>query len=213
MKNSWRRTLTTLGFTTLIAATVPACVFTARARVRPAVVVYEEPPAPRDEVVRTKAGHLWVQGRWEWQHSRWVWKNGYWVRARANYGWEGGRWEKRGNQWHWVDGRWVPGGGGGVDVRDHRDHRDNTVGTLDTVVTLDVNLEWPNMAPPEPQVEPNPAPKRGYVWVRGNWDWQRGNGWKWTAGHWERQKSRMTWTEGYWEVSGDHWIWVSGGWN
>ena len=232
MKNSWRRTFTTLGFSVLIAATVPACVFTARARVRPAVVVYEAPPEPQHEVVRTQAGHVWVQGRWEWQNGRWVWKNGYFVRAKANYTWQEGRWEQRGNQWHWLDGRWVAGGGGGVDVRDHRTHdvpppRPHDEGSIDVrdhrthgggggggseTVTLDINLEWPNMAPPAPQAEPNPAPKAGYVWVAGNWDWKRGTGWQWTPGHWERQKSRKTWTAGYWEVRGDHWVWVAGGW-
>ena len=44
-----------------------------------------------------------------------------------------------------------------------------------------------NIAPPAPRYEVVPAPRAGYVWVPGYWDW-RGNRHVWTRGHWERER-------------------------
>jgi len=44
-----------------------------------------------------------------------------------------------------------------------------------------------DIAPPAPRYEVVPAPRAGYVWVPGYWDW-RGHRHVWTRGHWERER-------------------------
>jgi hypothetical protein len=70
-------------------------------------------------------------------------------------------------------------------------------------------------APPPRQVEEEPRPESGYVWVRGDWEWQgsmyrwrpghfqrsRGNEYEWIDGHWQRQDGRYAWIEGHWQRS------------
>lgn len=64
-------------------------------------------------------------------------------------------------------------------------------GTLGAVATplpsvaasnIDIQL---NFGPPPPRYEVVPAPRRGYVWAPGHWQWN-GRGHVWVAGHWER---------------------------
>src|SRR6185437_8644562 len=42
-----------------------------------------------------------------------------------------------------------------------------------------------DVAPPAPRYEVVPAPRHGYVWAPGYWDWRRGH-YVWVRGHWER---------------------------
>jgi hypothetical protein len=233
MKTSWRRTLTTLGLAAAIATVTPACRLTATGRVRPAVVVYEQPPPPRPVQVAPRSGYIYIEGRWNWQNGNWVWADGHWERDRSGYGWEQGRWERRGDAWHWVEGRWVAGGsaGGGVVVRDHRsdptpdptpppsggvvvrDHRTPNPPPSGGVVVRDHRQnDYPTEAPPPAQAENPGAGQSGYVWIAGRWDWRRGDGWVWTAGHWERAKAKQMWEPGHWEQRGDRYIWVEGRW-
>ena len=44
-----------------------------------------------------------------------------------------------------------------------------------------------NVAPPAARYEVVPAPRRGYVWVPGFWDW-RAHRYHWVAGHWIRHR-------------------------
>lgn len=44
-----------------------------------------------------------------------------------------------------------------------------------------------NVAPPPVYREYVPAPRSGYVWVPGYWDWGRGHR-VWVAGHWVRPR-------------------------
>jgi hypothetical protein len=86
-----------------IGLTVPACLVSATGRVRGgALVVYEEPPAPRVETYQPRAGAVWVKGRWDWRGGRWMWVDGHWENERVGYYWEEGQWVRRGNSWHWV---------------------------------------------------------------------------------------------------------------
>jgi len=223
------RILTQLGFAVALAASVPACVFSASGRVRTngGMVVTEAPPAPQNEVIEARSGYVWVHGHWTWQ-GRWVWTAGHWERERANQQWAEGRWDQRGNQWVWVEGSWTTrtdgahgtvtvteNNGGNVDdgrvkVRDHRG--DGGGGT--TVVVVDDGR--PHQPPPEPRAE-NPGAKSGYVWITGKWDWSKSTAgaweWQWTPGHWERARANQAWADGHWELQGDAYVWIEGGWN
>ncbi len=86
------------------------------------------------------------------------------------------------------------------DVRDHRDgrgpHYDADGG--------------PRVAPPPPRAERQGA-RRGFVWVGGTWEWNRGR-WDWTAGHWERERAGRTWRDHRWEKRGDVFVRIDGDW-
>src|SRR5262245_17316819 len=56
----------------------------------------EAPPAPREEKIETKAGFVWVRGRWEWKAGKYEWIAGHWERERAGKRWNEGRWERKG---------------------------------------------------------------------------------------------------------------------
>ncbi len=115
-----------------LAAGSVGCVVRARGHVGVPVTVVEveeEPPPPRVYVRDTRAGFVFIQGRWDRRGGRWDWRDGYWERERAGSRWEDGRWERRGRGHVWVEGRWSAGGGvrhdngnhnGNGNVRDHR---------------------------------------------------------------------------------------------
>ncbi|HUQ00982.1 MAG TPA: YXWGXW repeat-containing protein [Kofleriaceae bacterium] len=219
-----------------------ACVVTARGRVRTgAVVVYEEPPAAREEIEYSqgRSGYVWVRGRYDWQGGQWVWAPGHWERERSGYMWNDGRWERRDNSWHWVEGQWVVhgsgtvvtnGGGGRPQEIDHRGggggggggspppvvgHAGNPDGSGVGVVSgngqVVVNVHGPTSAPPPVRVE-NPGPSRGgYVWVRGYYEWRQ-NQYVWIPGHWERERMGHQWFDGRWELQGNVYVWVQGEW-
>jgi hypothetical protein len=88
------------------AALVPGCYATGSA-----YVVDEEPPAPREEVVVSRPGFLYVHGNWHRDGGRWAWHEGHYERERAGHRYVEGRWERRGNRRIWVDGGWRTEGG------------------------------------------------------------------------------------------------------
>lgn len=45
-----------------------------------------------------------------------------------------------------------------------------------------------NVGPPPLRYEYVPAPRVGYVWVPGYWDWRYG-GYRWVRGHWSRHRA------------------------
>jgi len=69
-----------------------------------------------------------------------------------------------------------------------------------------------NIAPPAPRYEVVPAPRAGYVWVPGYWDW-RGNHHVWARGHWERERHGMYWHPNRWTESNGHYILERGRWD
>lgn len=79
------------------------------------------------------------------------------------------------------------------------------------VVVRPPMVRFPNVAPPAPRVERRGPPRRGFVWVDGRWDWQRGS-WVWVRGHWERARPGKMWQPGRWEQRGDHWEWTAEAW-
>jgi len=68
-----------------------------------------------------------------------------------------------------------------------------------------------NTPPPALREEVMPAPRAGYVWAPGYWDW-RSNKHVWTRGHWERERvgyyyhsPRWTERDGRWVIERSRW--------
>ena len=68
------------------------------------------------------------------------------------------------------------------------------------------------VAPPAPQVEPQPAVREGYVWAPGYWD-MRANRYVWVGGHWERERKgfryvapRWVENQGRWTLYAENWV-------
>jgi hypothetical protein len=88
------------------------------------------------------------------------------------------------------------------------------VSTLGAVVSTpaaaQVSLQV-QVAPPPPRFEAAPAPRRGYVWVPGYWDWRRGHH-VWTNGHYERARAGYVYAPTQWVQRGDRWEMQRGSW-
>jgi len=61
------------------------------------------------------------------------------------------------------------------------------------------------VAPPAPIVEETPAPREGYVWAPGYYDYTQ-NKHHWNKGHWMRERKGYTYV-------GPHWVDENGHWN
>jgi hypothetical protein len=68
------------------------------------------------------------------------------------------------------------------------------------------------VAPPAPREEVIPAPRRGYVWAPGYWNW-RGHRHVWVAGHWVHGRHGYHWSASHWEQRGDRWHFYAGRWD
>jgi len=205
MKHKWSGLAVMAGGLFLILGTAPGCVV--RAHVRPAVVVVdEEPPEPQYEAQPApRAGYVWVQGHWEFRNGRWKWSRGYWKAQRTGYVWVAGHWERRGNRHHWIAGHWQRGGVAPAPrPRPTPPPPANTGGGA-------VGGVWIDVAPPAPKAEPAPAPRSGYVWVSGRWEYRTGQ-WKWKRGRWEAVRTGNRWVPGYWDRQGNRYRWVPGHW-
>jgi hypothetical protein len=81
---------------------------------------------------------------------------------------------------------------------------------LSSVAAVEIQL---NFAPPPDRYERVPAPRRGYVWAPGHWQWNaQRNRHYWTAGNWERARpgyafQRPQWVErdGRWHYQARRW--------
>jgi hypothetical protein len=66
--------------------------------------------------------------------------------------------------------------------------------------------------PPVPRVEHQPAPRDGYVWAPGHWDWN-GRFFHWTSGSWMPERRKSQWVADRWEQVGTQWHYVPGHWD
>lgn len=82
-------------------------------------------------------------------------------------------------------------------------------GAVPMVASADV---WVDVAPPPVREEVIPAPRAGYVWAPGYWDWRHGHH-VWVRGHWERERHGMYWHPSRWEQRDGRWAFVRGGWH
>ena len=68
------------------------------------------------------------------------------------------------------------------------------------------------IGPPPPIVEVVPAPRYGYVWAPGYWDWN-GHRHVWHKGYYVRERSGYRWEPHRWVQDGDRWRMDRGHWN
>ena len=69
-----------------------------------------------------------------------------------------------------------------------------------------------NVAPPEARYERAPAPRAGYVWTAGYWDW-RNNRHVWNKGRWERERAGYFYHPHRWEQRDGRWVNQPGRWD
>ncbi|MGO9995415.1 MAG: YXWGXW repeat-containing protein [Steroidobacteraceae bacterium] len=65
--------------------------------------------------------------------------------------------------------------------------------------------------PPAPRVEHEPAPRDGYVWAPGYWEWN-GRFFNWISGTWVPERRGKHWVADRWEQLGSQWHYVRGHW-
>jgi hypothetical protein len=69
----------------------------------------------------------------------------------------------------------------------------------------------PDREPPPRRAERDARPRKGYIWVAGDWDWKFGK-WTWVAGHYERDRPGKQYTPPRWEQRDGRWQRGAGGW-
>ena len=74
-----------------------------------------------------------------------------------------------------------------------------------------VNL-YVDVAPPAARYEVLPAPRAGYVWQPGVWEW-RGDRHYWRKGYWVRERPGYYWHPSRWEHNDGRWVMRQGGWH
>ena len=67
------------------------------------------------------------------------------------------------------------------------------------------------VGPPPVRYEAVPAPRAGYVWAPGYWDW-RSHRHVWVNGHWERARHGYMYREPQWEQVDGRWRLHRGSW-
>jgi hypothetical protein len=83
-----------------------------------------------------------------------------------------------------------------------------SVGSV-SVATADVFVR---VAPPPPRTEVVPAPRRGYVWVPGYWDYRAGRHF-WVQGTWVRERHGYRYAEPRWHERDGRWVLERGHWS
>lgn len=75
-------------------------------------------------------------------------------------------------------------------------------------VNLSINI---GTAPPPLRYEVIPAPRQGYIWAPGYWDWN-GHDHVWRNGHWEHARSGYVYRRPEWREDHGKWKLNKGGW-
>jgi hypothetical protein len=67
-------------------------------------------------------------------------------------------------------------------------------------------------APPAPIFEAVPAPREGFVWSPGHYEWRNGQ-YVWLPGEWMTARSGFAWEPGHWQQRSDgSWQYLAGHW-
>jgi hypothetical protein len=69
-----------------------------------------------------------------------------------------------------------------------------------------------NIAPPAPRYEVVPAPRAGYVWQPGVWEWRNDRHY-WRKGYWVRERPGYYWHPSRWETIDGRYVMRPGGWH
>lgn len=69
-----------------------------------------------------------------------------------------------------------------------------------------------DIAPPAPRYEVVPAPRAGYVWQPGVWEWRDGRH-HWKKGYWVRERHGYYWHPTRWEQRDGKWYMERGRWD
>jgi len=69
-----------------------------------------------------------------------------------------------------------------------------------------------NVPPPAPRYEVVPAPRHGYAWVPGYWEW-RGHRHIWVAGHWVAERPGYVYAPARWVERDGRWYYTQPGWH
>ena len=83
--------------------------------------------------------------------------------------------------------------------------------TLGSVAVPAASAVYVRIAPPEPRAEVVPAPRRGYTWAPGYWDW-RNNRHVWVSGHWIKERRGYVYAEPRWVERDGRWYKERRGW-
>jgi len=68
------------------------------------------------------------------------------------------------------------------------------------------------VAPPAPRHEILPAPREGWAWAPGHYEWRHGE-YVWIEGHWLRERVGYEYREPRWVQRGNgQWVMVGGNW-
>jgi hypothetical protein len=67
-------------------------------------------------------------------------------------------------------------------------------------------------APPAARHEVVPAPRHGYVWAPGYWDWRNGHH-VWVRGHWEKERRGMYYHPNRWVERDGRYVFERGRWD
>jgi len=70
---------------------------------------------------------------------------------------------------------------------------------------------YATVAPPPPREEVAPAPRRGWHWVPGYWNWN-GRRYVWTNGTWVRERHGWRYAEPRWVERNGRWVLERGRW-
>jgi hypothetical protein len=157
---------------------------------------FAPPPVQYEPVPNPRAGYLWSPGHWEWNGGAYkhVWIPGNWERARAGYAYQAPRWVERNGRWQFENRRWDRNGDGVPDRADRAPYGEGYAS-----------------APPAPRYERVPAPRAGYAWSPGHWEWRSGR-YEWLAGNWVAVRNGYTYTAPRWAENNGRWQFESRRW-
>jgi hypothetical protein len=123
-----------------------------------------------------------------------VWVAGHWEWDAGAYEWVPGKLQKRPRGKRWREGKWENAGG---------------KWTWTAGAYFDAPKEQD--APPQPIEEAAQPPRKGFIWVKGHYEYRDGD-YDWIAGHWERERAGKKWIDGHWDNVGGKWTFTVGVW-